>query len=109
MSQFKQYKHNIPMTDDTEWTGVVPAGYQLESIVFFNSTANEAILDLGTSASGVDVFDQQAIVANGITTVMVNKTFSMLARQSLYLSDDGVGTWNSASLTAILSMRSVML
>ena len=109
MSQLKTYKHTVSMTDDTVWTGAIPAGFMLESIVFVNSTANAATLDLGTSSGAEDVFEQQVIGASGITTVVINKTFSMLARQTLYLNDDGAGTWNSASLTAILLMRKVMI
>ena len=109
MTQLKEYKHVVPMTDDTIWTGAIPPGYELEKIVFVNSTANAATLDLGTVATGQDVFEQQVIQASGITTVVINKTFSMLARQSLYLNDDGVGTWNGASLTAILLLRNVMI
>ena len=109
MTQLKNYKHTVPMTDDTTWTGAVPPGYELEKIVFVNSTANAATLDLGTTSGASDVFSQQVIQASGITTVVINKTFSMLARQTLYLNDDGVGTWNSSSLTAILLMRRVMI
>ena len=105
----KEYKHTVPMTDDTVWTGCIPPGYMLESIVFVNSTANAATIDLGTSSGNSDVFEQVVIAASSITTVVINKTFSMLARQTLYLNDDGVGTWNSASLTAILLMRRVMI
>jgi len=109
MSQLKEYKHTVAMTDDTTWTGAIPPGYELEKIIFVNSTANVATLDLGTESGGEDVFEQQIINANAITTVVINKTFSMLTRQTLYLNDDGVGTWNSASLTAILLMRRVMI
>ena len=110
MTQLKTYKHTaVPMTDDTTWTGAVPAGYMLESITFVNSAANAATLDLGTTSGGEDVFEQQVIQASGITTVVINKVFSMLARQSLYLNDDGAGTWNSSSLTAILHMRRTMI
>uniref|UniRef100_A0A6M3M3M0 Major tropism determinant N-terminal domain-containing protein n=1 Tax=viral metagenome TaxID=1070528 RepID=A0A6M3M3M0_9ZZZZ len=109
MSRLKEYKHTVPMTNDTTWTSAIPAGYELEKIIFVNSTANAATLDLGTSSGAEDVFEQQVIAASGITTVVINKTFSMLTRQSLYLNDDGAGTWNSTSLTAILLMRRVMI
>ena len=109
MTQLKEYKHTVPMTDDTAWVGCIPMGYKLEKIVFVNSAGTAATLDLGTAATTEDVFEQQVIAASGITTVVINKTFSMLARQSLFLNDDGVGTWNGASLTAILLMRRVMI
>jgi len=105
----KEYKHTVAMTDDTEWTGCIPPGYMLESIVFVESAGNAATLDLGTVATGQDVFEQQVIQATGITTIVINKVFSMLTRQDLYLNDDGVGTWNAASLTAILLMRRAMI
>jgi len=109
MSQLKTYKHTVPMTDDTEWTGCIPPGYMLESIVFVESAGNVPTLDLGKTSGASDVFSQQAMVASDITVVVINKVFSMLSRQSLYLNDDGVGTWNSASLTALLNLRRVMI
>ncbi|MBC2746272.1 MAG: hypothetical protein HF975_04550 [ANME-2 cluster archaeon] len=108
-NKLKEYEHDTPMTDDTVWTGAIPPGYLLESIVFYNSTANAATLDLGTTSGGEDVFEQEVIQASGLTTIPINKVFSMTARQSLYLNDDGLGTWNNASLTAILLMRRAML
>ena len=110
MSQLKEYKHTVAMTDDTTWTGAIPPGYELEKIVFVNSTANVATLDLGTTSGANDIFLNQIIGASGITTMVINKTFSMLSRQSLYLNDDHASSnWNSASLTAILLMRRVMI
>ena len=108
MIQLKTYKHETQMTNDTTWTGCIPAGYMLESIVFVESAGNVPTLDLGTTASASDVFSQEVLVASGITTIVINKVFSMLSRQTLYLSD-GAGTWNSASLTAILLLRRVMI
>lgn len=108
MTKLKDYKHIVAMTNDTAWTGAIPPGYELEKIIFVNSTANAATLDLGTTSGASDVFSQ-SVIAAGITTEVINKTFSMLARQSLYLNDDGAGTWNSASLIANLLMRRVMI
>jgi len=105
----KEYEHLVAMTDDTAWTGAVPVGYLIESIIFVNSSANAATLDLGTIAGGEDVFEQQVIAASGITTVVLNKVLSMSARTSLYINDDGVGTWNSASLTAVILMRRALI
>ena len=105
----KEYKHTVAMTDDTEWTGAVPAGFMLESIVFVESAGAVPTLDLGTTTDNNDVFDQQSMVASGITVIVINKVFSMLTRQTLYLSDAGAGTFNGASLTAILLMRKVMI
>ena len=110
MTQLKDYKHVVPMTDDTTWTGAIPPGYQLDQIIFVESTGNAPTLDLGTTSGANDVFLNQVIAANSITTVVINKTFSMLARQTLYLNDDDAGSsWNSASLTAILLLRRVLI
>ena len=109
MTQFKEYKQVTPMTDDTTWTGCIPPGFMLESIVFVESAGNVPTLDLGTTPGASDVFSQQAMVASDITVVVINKVFSMLSRQTLYLNDDGVGTFNGASLTANLLMRRAMI
>lgn len=104
----ERFRHTVAITDDTTWTDIVPAGYILESIIFVESAGNTAILDLGTTATGQDVFEQQTITASSITTISINKIFSMTVNQSLYLNDDGTGTWNGASITATLLMRRVI-
>ena len=81
---------------------------QLEKISFVESAGNAATLDLGTTSGASDVFSQEVIAASAITTVLIDKTFSMTAAQSLYLNDDGAGTWNSSSVTATLFMRKVI-
>ena len=109
MTQLKEYKHTVPMTSNTSWTGCIPPGWMLESIVFVESAGAVPTLDLGLTSNAHDVFEQQAMVASDITIVVINKVYSMLSRQTLYLSDAGVGTWNGASLTALLNLRRVML
>lgn len=105
----ERFRHTVAITDDTTWTDVVPAGYELEKIIFVESAGNAATIDLGTVATGSDVFKNQVIAASSITTVAINKTFSMTVAQSLFLNDDDAGSaWNSASLTATLLMRKVV-
>jgi len=108
LPEIVRYAHPILITDDTEFENVVPTGYELEKIVFIEGAGNAATIDLGTTSGASDVFSQQVIAASSITTVILNKTFSMSAEQSLYLNDDGAGSFNSASLTAILLMRRVI-
>ena len=108
----KTYKHTaVPMTNDTAWTGAVPAGYQIESIVFIESGGVASTLDLGSVSGGSDIFKNQVIAASGITTIVINKTLSMLARSSLFLNDDDASSaWGGGtSITAIILMRRVMI
>ena len=106
MTQLKQYQHETAMTSDTTWTGCIPPGYQLEQVILVNSTANQAILDLGKTAAASDVFLNQIVAANDITIIDLNEVFSMTSRQTLYLNDsDASSSWNSASLVALLNMR----
>lgn len=109
-NKLKDYTHLVAMTNDTTWTNVVPAGYELEKIVFVNSTGNIATLDLGKTSGANDVFLGEAIAANDITTVVINKTFSMISRQTLYLNDDDIlSDWNGASITSIVLLRRVLI
>jgi len=110
MTQLKTYKHTTPMTDDTVWTGAVPAGYQIIDINFVNSTANEATIDCGLASGTSNIFLNQVIAANAITTIVLNKTPSMLERSTLYINDDDASSsWNSSSLIAIMTMKRVMI
>ena len=107
----KDYKHEVVMTDDTAWTGVVPMGYEIEKIIFVESGGVASTLDLGTASGGNDIFLNQVIAANTITTVVINKTPSMSARTSLYLNDDDAGSaWGvGTAITAIILMRRVLI
>ena len=101
---FGRYIHSTAITGDTTWTSVVPAGFELERIVFENSTANAVTINLGTSAAGTQVINGGAIAASTFTTLLANKTFSRTANQTLYLSS---ADWNSASLVATLFFRRI--
>lgn len=100
----KEIKTTIAV--DTLWTDIIPAGYLLELMTLENSTANQAVLSLGTSDGDNDVFTGQVMEASGITTVVINKYFSSSTATSLDLNDDQSGdSWNSASFTVTLLMR----
>lgn len=102
----EQYRQTVEMTNDTAWTDVVPPGYLFRKIIFYNSHANTATLDLGTTSGNNDVFDQKAVPA-GYSVQNINDVYSKTASQSLYLNDDGAGTWNSATIVATLLMQKV--
>ena len=94
------------VTGDTLWTNIIPAGYLLEVMAFEETAGNEAILSLGSTDGGNDIFTGQTIEASGITTITINKYFSSSAAQSLDLNADQSGdTWNSSSMTVTLVMR----
>ena len=111
MSQLKEYKHTVEMVGDTTFTGAVPPGYQIESVIFVEGGGVASTLDLGSVSGGSDIFKNQVIAASGITTVVIQKTLSMLARSSLFLNDDDAGSaWGvGTSITAIILMRRTMI
>lgn len=104
--EHSKYIWSTAMTDDTTWTSIVPAGYELERVIFLNSTANTCTLRLGTSAGGTEAIASISIGASGYTTALCNKPFSLTAATTLYLSDTG-GGWGSCSLTAVLFFRRI--
>jgi hypothetical protein len=96
------------ITGDTLWTDIIPAGYMLESIVFEETAGNTATLDLGTTDGGNDVFTGQTITASDITTIVINKVFSMTDDTDLDLNDDQPSSsWNSASVDVTMMMRRI--
>lgn len=87
------------ITEDTLTEDLIPSNYMLEAIIFENTTANEAILDAGTSDGGNDIFTEQTIAASTITTIVINKVFSTTLATDFDINDTQVGSdWNSASL-----------
>lgn len=100
-------KANI--TDDDTWTDVVPAGYMLVYAIFEEKAGNTAVLDLGTSAGGNEVFLGNTITANELTTIVIQRTFSLTAATTLYLNDDDAGSgWNGATVDVYLVMQCII-
>ena len=97
------YSQTVVATDTT-FTSVVKAKHLLEGILFYNTTANAATLDLGTVATGNDVFINKVIAASTWTYLhasdLSKQFFSTTADTTLYLNDDdGGSSWNSGSFT----------
>jgi len=93
------------VTGNTTLTSVIPKGYMLKTIVIENTTANAFTLNVGSSTSGgTDVVNGAVISASGLTTITINKTFSMSADQTLYLQS---ANWNSSSSNIYLTMERI--
>jgi hypothetical protein len=96
------------ITADTTLTSIVPAGYMLKSMVFEETAGNAGVLDLGTAATGSQVFLNQTITASDFTTVVINKVFSLTADTTLYLNDDDASSgWNSASVDIYVTLEKI--
>lgn len=97
------------LSSDTTLTDIVPAGCCLKYIVFSETSGNSPTLDLGTSAGGSQVFVNQVITASDLTTVVINKTFSLSSATTLYLNDDDAGSsWNGATVTVYFVMERII-
>lgn len=90
----------------------VPAGYQIESIVIKNTTANAITggLRIGTTDGGAEVVTAQAVGANAFLTIqnaaVLLKVFSTSAAQTLYLQ--AVTGWNSASIDVYVKLSKLV-
>lgn len=106
--EVSKYVWSSAITGDTTLTSIVPAGYELEKIVFKNSTTNAVSVRLGTTAAGTDVFGLTALnistTLGGFKTISCDQGFSLTAAQTLYLSSTA---WGGASLTATLFFRKI--
>ncbi len=108
-TQSKIITPDSPITNNVTWTDIIPAKYELEKIIFVESAGNSATLNLGTTAGANDVFANHVITADTITTIVLNKTFSLSDVQSLFLNDDSPSAfWNGASLSATLLVQKVI-
>lgn len=107
-----QYNWTTAIAGDTTLTSIVPAGYELEKILFKNSTAGAVSVRLGTTAGGTDVFGLTALntsaTLGGFKTVLCNQGFSTTAAQTLYLSStDWTGGGTPPSLTFTMYFRRI--
>jgi hypothetical protein len=95
-------------TADFSVANAVPAGQMVELIVFVNSVNNTASLSCGSTSGGSECFTSEGIRANGITTIAVNKTFSMTAATTLYIhhanTDDN---WNAITTDVYIILRKI--
>ena len=94
-------------TSDFAATDVIPAGYAVEMVVFENTTNKNAQLSCGTTAAGNNVFSGE-IINKGLSTISVNKTFSMSGFTSLYFNHTQDGdTWNNITANIFVIIRKI--
>ena len=64
---------------------------------FYEKAGTNPLLDLGTTLGGNEVFINQDITASDLTTVVIQRVFSLSAATTLYLNDDDAGSnWNGS-------------
>jgi len=97
------------ITGDTTLTDAVPAGYRIKSMVADVTGAGASMqLNVGTSAGGTDVVNNQDISSNGLFDLTVGKhIFNLSSAQSLYVNDDGGTTWSGVSVDLYIEMERV--
>lgn len=90
------------ISSDTTFSAVVPAGYELVSVVFRNQTTINSQLSLGVTVGGSEAFGSEPIngyesILKGMTSVRVLKVFSLVNDTTLYLNHAGPGdVWGGA-------------
>ena len=96
------------VSDDYTALSVIPPGYMVQTIIFDNATSTTAQLSAGTSVGGNNVFLSEAVNASGLTTIAVNKTFSLTAFTSIFFNHSGDGdTWAGATLTIYILLTKI--
>lgn len=94
---------------DTTLTDLVPAGYMLQYVIFHEKSGQSPILDLGTTVGGNEVFINQALNSSDLTTIIVQRVFSLTAATSLYLNDDdAASTWDGSVVDAYFVLSSII-
>jgi len=101
------------ITGDTLWTGIVPAGYVIDKIIFEETAGNAGVLSMGTSDAANDVFTGVTIAASTFTVLdnadLSKSMFSSTVAQTLDLNDDTAGDgWNSASVNVTFLMKRII-
>lgn len=97
------------LNSDTTLTTIIPAGYMLTYVIFLEKAGTNPILDLGTTLGGNEVFINQDITASTLTTVVIQRVFSLSAATTLYLNDDDAGSnWNGSTVDAYFVMTPII-
>lgn len=97
------------LNSDTTMTNIVPAGYMLTYVVFLEKAGTAPVLDMGITPGGNEVFINNELVSSGLTTVIVQRVFSLSSATTLYLNDDDTGSnWNGSTVDAYLVMTPII-
>lgn len=97
------------LSGDTTLTSIVPAGYMLTYVIFNEKAGTNPILDLGTTSGGNEVFINQDITASSLTTVVIQRVFSLSAATTLYLNDDDASSnWNGSTVDVYFVMTPII-
>lgn len=98
----------LGLSADTTLTNVIPAGYMLEYIVIEEKTGGSPILDLGTTSGGNQVMLNQVLESSGLTTISIERTFSLVSNTTLYLNDDDASsTWDASTVDVYFVIRPI--
>ena len=90
------------ISSDSTFLTIIPANYRFVAAVFVNTVNAPAQLSLGTTVGGVEAFGSVGmnpldLTTSGITTIDVNKVFSLTNPTTLYLNHASMGDqWNGA-------------
>ena len=101
------------LQSDTLFANAIPAKTLLLCIVIENETVNPATLSMGTLPGLSDIFSSATIAqkvgdVNGLTTIGINKPFSLDIATSAFLHHENTGdTWNGAKLNVSFILRDV--
>jgi len=97
------------LSGDTTLTTIVPEGYMLTYVVFLEKAGTSPVLDLGTTLGGNEVFINQTLTASVLTTIVIQRVFSLSAATTLYLNDDDAGSnWNGSTVDAYFVMTPII-
>jgi len=82
---------------DTTFPNLLPANCQFVNLTFKNLTVNVAQLSMGITVGGVECFGSWGLSPSGLTTAIVNKSFSSTLPTTLYLNHASAGDdWGGA-------------
>lgn len=83
---------------------IIPANTILKYIIIQNTESYAYTLNIGTANNTNDVVNNANIISSGITTITVNRVFSLSTDQTLYLQS---ANWNSSNSNIYFLMETI--
>jgi len=98
------------INSDTTFADLIPAGYMLTYMVCLEKVgATGCKLDLGTTVGGNEVMINQEITASEITTIVIQRVFSLSSATTLYLNDDDSESgWDGSTMDIYFVMTPII-
>lgn len=91
-----------------DFSFTLPLGFKLIDLIAKNQTANAAVLSLGTTNGGAEIYPGFSIPASGSSLLAVNLAPDFLADNTIYFGASVGDDWNGATIDVYVTLKKIL-